>query len=74
MGMEGYIKFSAIIMSFREDEKKMGAPLRHERKLGVPLAFVKAQARVGSPSGLGLRPRTATALWPTGPGPGGIPL
>jgi hypothetical protein len=28
----------------------------------------------GPPSGLGLRPRAATALWPTGPGPGGIPL
>ncbi len=42
--------------------------------MGVPLAFVKSQARVGPPSGLGLRPRAATALWPTGPGPGGIVL
>jgi hypothetical protein len=57
--------------------------LEEKIKLGVPLAFVKTQARVGStpsgaskgrPSGLGLRPRAATALWPTGPGPGGIPL
>ncbi len=42
--------------------------------LGVPLALDFARARVGSPSGLGLRPRAATTLWPTGPGPGGIPL
>src|SRR5271157_5443597 len=43
--------------------------------LGVPLAFVKPLARVGSPSGLGLAlgpPRPYAAS--TRPGPGGIPL
>src|SRR5271157_1679626 len=61
----------------------VGTPGNQEQELGVPLALVKTQARVGSPSGpplrvlprvVGLWPRAATALWPTGPGPGGIPL
>ncbi len=34
----------------------------------------QARGRVGPPSGLGLRPRAASALWPTGPGPGGTAL
>ncbi len=42
--------------------------------LGVPRAFREQRRGAALLPRLSLRPRAASALWPTGPGPGGIPL